>query len=152
MFKKRIEYVDFDGNKRSEDYYFNLSASELARMSLQMPGGFEGYVRKMIETTDVPELTKLFERLVLMSYGEKSPDGKRFIKGDNNALAKEFRESAAYDKLYMELINDPDKLSEFINKIVPEDLVEKSKSPEVQNKITEMKKEYGLEYNTNTEK
>lgn len=141
MYKEHIVYTDFDGNQQEEDDYFNLSKTELAQLELKSPGGFEGMVRRMIETTDVPKLTELFEKIVLESYGEKSADGKHFYK-KGGELAKEFVDSAAYDALYTKLITDTNALIAFINGIVPNDLREQANSPEAQKKIEELKKEY----------
>lgn len=143
MYKKRITYTDYDGNKLTEDFYFNISERELANMELQTYGGFEGFLRKMIGSTDVPELTKFFEKFILMSYGEKSDDGKRFIK-KNGKLAEEFVDSAAYNELYMELISDPNKLADFINQVMPAKVKEQAASPEVQAELKKLQNEYGL--------
>ena len=40
MLKKTIEYVDYNGNPRKEDFYFNLSEAELAKMELSVTGGY----------------------------------------------------------------------------------------------------------------
>lgn len=141
MLKKTITYTDYDGNKRTEDFYFNLNKRELANMELKTYGGFEGLIRQIANTTDVPKLTELFEKIVLESYGEKSPDGRRFIK-EEGKLAKEFVETEAYSELYMELISDPDKLAAFVNGIIPADLAEQMNSPETQKKIEEFKAEH----------
>lgn len=143
MHKEHIVYTDFDGHQQEEDDYFNLSKTELAQLELKSPGGFEGMIRRMIETTDVPKLTELFNQIVLASYGEKSADGKHFYK-KGGELAKEFVDSAAYDALYTKLISDTDALIAFVNGIIPNDLVEQANSPEAQEKIEELKKQYGI--------
>lgn len=151
MLKKTISYTDYLGNDRTEDFYFNLSERELANLELKNYGGFEGLIRQMAATTDVPKLTELFEKLVLMSYGEIAPDGRRFIK-QNGKLAEEFMETEAYTKLYMELITDPDKLAAFIRGVIPKDLAKDMDSPDVQNKLEDLKKEYHLIDNTDNTK
>lgn len=147
MLKKKIKYTDYNGVERTEDFYFNLSEAELAKMELHQEGGFENYINRMITTTDTVGLTKLLEDIVLMAYGEKSPDGKRFIK-KNGELAKEFMETEAYSKLYIELFSDTNKMLEFINGIVPQTVRDKANSPEVQEKVTEFKKEYAGDQDT----
>lgn len=158
MYKKEITYTDYAGvEHKNEPVYFNISKSELAKMELYTPGGFEGYVRKMIETTDVPELAKLLERFILMSYGEKSADNKSFIKNvqpgeEIGELAKKFRETAAYDAFFIDLITDDEngktatqKISEFINSVVPDDVAKAAESEEVQSKVVKLKDKYGLD-------
>lgn len=120
MLKKRIKYVDFDGNKREEDFFFHLMESEIAEMELSTAGGFTESIQRIIQSQDVPEIIRQFKTIILKSYGVKSPDGKRFIKNDE--LSKEFSETNAYSKLFMELATDDEAASAFINGIVPEEL------------------------------
>lgn len=120
MLKKRIKYVDFDGNKREEDFFFHLMESEIAEMELSTAGGFTESIQRIIQSQDVPEIIKQFKIIILKSYGVKSPDGKRFIK--NEALSEEFSQTNAYSKLFMELATDDEAASAFINGIVPEEL------------------------------
>lgn len=144
MIKKTIKYTDYNGTERTEDFWFNLNTRELANLELKSEGGFEGMIRQMMATTDIPKLTDLFEKIVLASYGEISPDGKRFIKKDGE-LAKEFVETEAYVQLYLELISDANKLSAFINGIVPKNIAQNMNSDEAKKKIEELKKEYHIE-------
>lgn len=39
MLKKTISYTDYDGNQRTEDFYFNLSMAELTEMQMGVEGG-----------------------------------------------------------------------------------------------------------------
>ena len=120
MLKKRIKYVDFDGNKREEDFFFHLMESEIAEMELSTAGGFTESIQRIIQSQDVPEIIRQFKTVILKSYGVKSPDGKRLIK--NDALSEEFSQTNAYSKLFMELATDDEAASAFINGIVPEEL------------------------------
>jgi hypothetical protein len=56
----------------------------------------------------------------LMSIGQKSDDGKRFIKSDQISL--EFTQSPAYSKLFVELGTDAEKIAEFIIGCLPREL------------------------------
>ena len=120
MLKKTIEFVDYDGNKRKEDFWFNLSKAEIMEMELLQDGGLEKLIQKIISTQDLPELVKLFKALILKSYGEKSPDGRRFIKSDK--LTEEFTQTEAYSQLFMELATDSDAAAKFVNGIIPSDV------------------------------
>ena len=128
MIKKPITYTDYDGNERTEDFYFNLSMAEFTKMELGEVGGFRNYIRRIIAAENVPELTKCFDDLILASYGEKSPDGKRFIKidKDGHRLSDDFKQTEAYSKLFMELMTDSDKAAEFVNGIAPADVAKKA--------------------------
>lgn len=122
MLKKRIKYTDYDGNEREEDFYFNLSKAELIELELTTEGGLEQMIQKITDTRDVPKLIELFKRLILMSYGEKSENGKRFIK--SKELSDAFAQTEAYSELFMELATDDKAASEFVNGIVPQGLAE----------------------------
>ena len=120
MLKKTIKYKDFNGNEREEDLYFNLMQSEIAELELSTVGGFTESIQKIIQTQDGPEIIKQFKKIILKSYGEKSADGKRFIKSDE--LSEAFSQTNAYSELFMELATDDEAASAFINGIVPDEL------------------------------
>ena len=61
-----------------------------------------------------------FKEILLKSYGEKSDDGRRFIKSAE--LSKEFSETPVYSDMFIELATDEDKASRFINGIMPKDM------------------------------
>ena len=121
MLKKLIKYTDFNGVEREEEFYFNLTKGELVEMEFSKHGGFETYIRKIATTTDTPELMKFFKDLILSAYGEKSPDGRRFIK--NQELRDSFEQSAAYSELLTEMLLSPNANAaiEFVNGLLPSD-------------------------------
>lgn len=122
MLKKRIKYVDYDGNQREEDFYFNLSKAEITELELTTEGGLEQLIEKIVDAKDTKQIIKFFKKIILMSYGEKSPDGKRFIKNDE--LTEAFTQTEAYSELFMELASDENAASNFINGIIPRDLAQ----------------------------
>jgi len=124
MLKKTIKYTDYNGEVREEDFFFNLSKAELTEMQLSVDGGMTEFVEKIIKTRNTPELMELFKKIILKSYGEKSLDGKRFIKIDENGkpLSIGFSQTEAYSELYMELATDSKAAAAFINGVVPGDL------------------------------
>ena len=117
MLIKNITYTDYDGNERNETFYFNLSKAELMELEMSIDGGWAERIQQIVNAKDVPTLSKIFKDLILRSYGEKSPDGKRFIK--SAALSEAFTQTEAYSELFMELITDPDAASAFMNGILP---------------------------------
>ena len=122
MLKKTIEYTDFNGVKRKEDFYFNLSKAELMEMELGVTGGMKQLLERIIQADDMPKLMKEFKDLILRSYGEKSADGKRFIK--SKELSDAFSQTEAYSELFMELITDEKAAAAFANGIVPKELAD----------------------------
>lgn len=117
MLKKTIKYTDYDGVERSEDFYFNLTKAELTEMNLSVKGGLENLIKQIVAAQDTPEIIKIFKEIILKSYGQKSLDGKRFIKSPE--LTEEFTQTEAYSELFMELATNADAATAFINGIVP---------------------------------
>lgn len=117
MLKKTITYTDYDGNERTEDFYFNLTNTELTEMEMSTDGGLRKTLGKIIETRDNKRIVEIFKDLVLRAYGEKSLDGKRFIK--NKELSEAFSQTEAYNVLFMELASEADFAAAFVNGITP---------------------------------
>lgn len=117
MLKKKIKYTDYDGNEREEEFLFNLTKAEIIEMELGMAGGMQNFIQKIIDTRDIPELASLWKKIILKAYGEKSADGKRFIKSEE--LSTAFTQTEAYSELYTELCTNTEAASEFMNAIIP---------------------------------
>lgn len=127
MLKKTIKYTDYNGVEREEPYYFNLSTAEVMEMELSTVGGLAGMIEKLVAAQDTPTLVKIFKDLILKAYGEKSADGKQFLKIDENGhpLSNKFVQSEAYSVLFMELSTDAESATEFVNGIMPSGLANK---------------------------
>lgn len=117
MLKKKITYTDYNGTERTEDFYFNLTKTEIMEMELGTNGGFVEMIQRIVDAQDAPSIIKVFKDVILKSYGEKSPDGKRFIK--SKEISDAFSQTEAYSQLFMELATDADAAAEFVNGIVP---------------------------------
>lgn len=117
MLCKKINYTDFDGNEREEEFYFNLTEAELVEMDYSAVGGFEKTVKAIYEARDRARVIELFKKIILMAYGKKSLDGRQFVKNDE--IRKEFESTNAYSKLFMELATDHEVASAFIKGIIP---------------------------------
>ena len=126
MLKRTFTYVDYNGVERTEDHYFNLSKAELMEMELSTTGGLAEMINKIVAAQDAPAIIKMFKELVLKAYGQKSADGRRFIK--SKELSDEFSQTEAYSQLFMELATDADAAAAFVNGIVPA-MEEKSSIP-----------------------
>ena len=121
MLKKTITYTDFDGNERTEDFYFNLSKSELILLETTTPGGYVAMLQRIIDSKDNIELMNVFTDLIKKSYGVKSDDGKHFVK--NEKCLDEFLSSAAFDQMFTEFFTTEDAAAEFAKGIIPKQLV-----------------------------
>ena len=133
MLKKEIAYTDYNGVERKETFYFNLSKAEIMEMELTTVGGFAEMVQKIVDAQDAPSIIKTFKDLVLKSYGEKSPDGKRFIKTEE--LRDSFEQTEAYSTLFMELATNAAAASEFVNGIIPAELAKQVSASEFSGKV-----------------
>lgn len=126
MLKKTITYTDYNGVERKEDHYFNLTKAELMEMELGTTGGYAEMIQRIVDAQDGPAILKVFKEIIFKAYGQKSADGKRFIKSEE--LSKEFSESEAYSELFMELITDAEAAAAFVNGIIPADAAEQLKN------------------------
>lgn len=120
MLKKEITYTDYNGTQRTENFYFNLSKAEIMEMEMGTNGGYTELIQKIIEAQDTAALIKIFKDLILKSYGEKTLDGKRFIKSEE--ISTGFAQTEAYSELFMELATDDKAAAEFVNGIIPADV------------------------------
>lgn len=120
MLKKTVTYEDFNGDTVTEDHFFHLSKADLIELELSAKGGMEAYLTKIVESGDNREIFAEFKKLMLMAYGTRSEDGKRFIK--NTTLRDEFVSSEAFSELLMSLLQDENAAADFINGIVPQGL------------------------------
>lgn len=120
MFKITEKYTDYNGVERTEDLYFNLTKAEIMEMEMSTTGGLAEMITKIVAAQDAPSIIKIFKDLILKAYGEKSADGKRFIKSQEISTA--FSQTEAYSNLFMRLATDADYASKFVNGIIPADI------------------------------
>ena len=117
MLKRTMTYTDYNGRSRTEDFYFNLTQAEVTEMELSVDGGLVEMINRIVAAKDGKQIIALFKDIVLRAYGEKSPDGRRFVK--NQEIRDAFAQTEAYSDLFMELATDAQKAAEFVNGIVP---------------------------------
>lgn len=120
MFRKMITYKDFNGIERTDPFYFHLNEAELMDIELDYGGNMSEAMKLMLEKHDVKGLLGIIAKLVRQAYGEKSGDGKRFMK--NKEITDSFVTTEAYSALLIEMLNDENSLSEFMTKIMPSDM------------------------------
>lgn len=127
MIKKTVTFTDYNGVARTEDFYFNLSKAEVMELEMSTTGGLAETIQKIVAAQDSPAIIKIFKDLVLRAYGEKSPDGRRFIKSEDISTA--FSQTEAYSQIFMELATDADAAAKFVNGIIPADMAQKASAP-----------------------
>lgn len=108
MVKQTVEYLDFNGNKRTEELYFNLTDLESTELALELP---EGMLEKQVgafEALGYKGTLEMVKKVVLKAYGIKGgDDGRSFIKSDK--LAENFSNTKAFSTVVMELFKDDGK-------------------------------------------
>lgn len=128
MIKETITYTDYNGNSRTEDFYFNLTKAEVMEMEMSTKGGLAEMIQRIVAAQDQPAIIKIFKDLIIKAYGVKSPDGKRFMKSDE--IIDEFVQTEAFSELFMKLATDADAASKFVNGIVPADMAKQLEAKE----------------------
>lgn len=117
MLKKTITYTDLNGVERTEPFYFNLTKPEIVRMQSSVKGGLDIRLKGIANVLDGAAILEFFEDLIFKAYGEKSEDGRRFIKSDE--LSTAFMQTPAYEALFEELVTDDKAAADFVNAVLP---------------------------------
>lgn len=127
MYKKTITFTDYDGNERTEDFYFHLTEAEVTEMEMGIKGGLTKMMQKLVSTQDTGRIVEVFKELLFKAYGEKSPDGRRFMK--SKEITDNFVQTEAYSMLFMELATDAKAAAEFFNSVIPHKRAENAAPP-----------------------
>lgn len=122
MLVKRISYFTYDGDRIEENFYFNLTKTEAMKLQVSKAGGFEQFLKTIIDAHSGKEIMNTVSEIILMAYGEKSPDGKHLMKSQE--IRDRFECSPAYDELFCELCIDDQKMAEFVKAVLPSDMEE----------------------------
>ena len=120
MIKRTVTYEDYNGEKRTETFYFHFTEAEILDMEMSTEGGFAERIQRIIDAKDQSALMKLIKKFVIDAYGVKSDDGKRFIKNDEVKAA--FLECPAYSDIFMDMVTDDKLAAEFVNGVVPKNM------------------------------
>lgn len=137
MYTTVIKYEDYDGNPREMEAHFHLNKAELLELQVSWDGGLEKVLKKIVEEHDQKRMIEMFKMIILKSYGVKSLDGNRFMKSPE--ITEAFTQTEAYPELFMKLAMDDKAAAEFVNGIMPKNLVEEAKKlEEDQNKVAQI--------------
>ena len=116
MRKETITYTDYNDVTRTEDFFFNLNEAELTALQYGVDGGLKEMLERIVKSNDNKQIMACFHELIAKSYGEKSPDGRRFIK--SKELSEAFMQTEAYNELMLRFMTDANYSAEFINDVL----------------------------------
>lgn len=139
MFSRIFEYKGYDGQIHKETWWFNLSEAELYKMQLGTVGGVDGMMNRMLREDRPDKIVDMFEMIILKAVGERSADGRRFVKKERPGMpwgevAEDFRETPAYDQLFKELVQSGEALANFLKGAIPSEVAEQLAKAEVEQK------------------
>jgi len=120
MYIKRLTYKDFNNVERTEDFYFSLTEAEALEMELTTPGGVVAMLQKIIDEKDATKMIGFWKKFILMAYGEKSADGRYFVKDEKTK--EMFTYTKAYSDLFVLFSTDDIEAAKFVRGILPGDI------------------------------
>ena len=110
MLKQEIEYNDYNVPpvKQRENFYFNLTELEIAKMETLPSGGLAMLLQRIAEAENINQMIVHVEEIVLSAVGVRSDDGKSFIKvwDDGRKVRDWFEQHAAYHTHFMKMWSD----------------------------------------------
>lgn len=112
MVVENVTYTDYDGVERTETFRFNLTNAEVMELEMSVDGGMSTMLQRIVDAKEGPVVMKVFKDILLKSYGEKSPDGRRFVKSPE--ISKAFSETEAYNIIFMKLVTDDKYAAKFV--------------------------------------
>jgi len=116
MLKKVIKYTDYNGNQRTETAYFNYNKLDILKLEAKLGDDVEAYSKKLAASKDVNKMINFIQDLVLGAYGQKSEDGRSFIKDPKKT--EEFENSNAFADLFEELLTKDGYAQQFATGLV----------------------------------
>lgn len=126
MYKVSEKFKDYMGIERTEDFYFNLDEDELYRLQLEEVGGFREMLEVIIQKKDIPQMVKVFEKIIDAAYGVRSADGRNFYKGYlKPEILVDFKSTRAYSQIFTRFATNAEFAAEFVRNIIPEELANK---------------------------
>jgi len=120
MVKETIEYTDYDGNQRVEEFWFNLNRAEMLDLQGSVEGGYDRYMEQLMHATKAGEAMEVFKNILLKAYGRKSLDGRKFEKSPE--ITADFVATQAYSDLYVGLALDPERAAKFMDAVMGADV------------------------------
>ena len=73
MLKKTFKFVDYNGNPRTEDHYFNLTQAEVTELELSVDGGLTAMINRVVQAQNGRQIIDTMKDIILKSYGREVP-------------------------------------------------------------------------------
>jgi len=127
MIRKEIQFTNFNDEKETGVFYFNMSKGELVMQQMsaidQHTESFQDKLEKIAKNLQGKALVETLKEIIEDAYGEKTTDGKNFVKVRNGVkLVENFLSSGAYSELVVELLSSAQGMADFVNGLMPADL------------------------------
>lgn len=133
MHKETIKFVDYEGVERIEEHLFNMNKAELTKwLTTTGEATLDKVLLRLTKERNGKAIIEIFENLLRTCYGKKSDDGRKFIKSEE--IWNDFYQTEAYSNLFMQLIGDAKKTTEFIKDTLPKEVCEEIGKAIVENK------------------
>jgi hypothetical protein len=129
MLKQTVTYQDFDNKTITEDLHFHLSKTRLAEnfadikeALLPVATMLSGSERELTDR-EKQQVLNLVKYIMELAYGIRV-DSKKFRQGPE--VWADFYQSAAYDAYLWSLFTNAGKAEEFINGVLPKDILDEA--------------------------
>jgi hypothetical protein len=127
MIRKEIQFTNYNDEKETGVFYFNMSKGELVMQQMgaidQHTESFQDKLEKIAKNLQGQALVDTLKEIIFDAYGEKTTDGKNFVKVRNGVhLVENFLSSGAYSELVVELLSSAQGMADFVNGLMPADL------------------------------
>lgn len=132
MYPAKVTYEGFDGETVEETLYFHMSTKDWVKADEDKKefGGYEKYLAAQLEVGDLKDaenmaaedvrpirVLTMLEDIIRRSYGERSEDGRRFVKDPNRTEA--FMASLAFDAFLDDLLVKEGLSTAFVQALIP---------------------------------
>lgn len=123
MYMTKISYENLDGKTVKETLYFHMSTKDWVKADEDKKefGGYEQYLSKQLgepgKEVNAASVLETLDDIIRRAYGERSEDGKRFIKDPDKTSA--FMESLVYDAFLDELLYTDGFSTAFVQALIP---------------------------------
>lgn len=138
MLKLTLEFVDFDGTKKTKDLYFNISSKALAEKELRANGTWFDSLKAIADADGGTEadgnvIMDRFHEIIALAYGKYSVEGDDIYFRQSPQIFADFEATQAYDAFFMKVCTDADYAQTFINAVLPAELVAAVKAQQAKN-------------------
>lgn len=121
MLKETVTYKNLDGVEVSKELYFNISTSELTELDKAFGGNAFEKMSNLSENNSVMEVVSSLNNIILIAYGERTPEGDGFIKNDE--VRNRFKYSLALEAYISLLLRSPEALERFRDGLVSQEVL-----------------------------